>query len=85
MLTYSAGQPRSVEWSEPMGQTNWFGEQAELMRALYRKHKGNRERCIEEFAAAGERGDIIRKSNAANQTWLYYARFKYSELLRRGL
>lgn len=69
---------------EAMGQMDWFGKQAELMRELYRKHNGDRDRCVEEFAAAGERGEIVRKSNVAKQTWLYYASFKYREFVRRG-
>ena len=51
-------------------------KQIDLMRALHRKYNGDRDRRIEEFATAGERGEIVRKSNVANQTWLYYARFK---------
>jgi hypothetical protein len=37
-----------------LGETDWFGKPADLMRQLYRKLNGDRDRCIEEFAAAGQ-------------------------------
>jgi hypothetical protein len=58
--------------------------QTDLMRALYRKYNGDREKCIREWAAAGERGEIVRRSNVANQSWLFYARFKFEEGIRTG-
>ena len=71
--------------SIPMGETDWFGKQSEPMRELYRKYDASRDRWIEEFAAAGERGEIVRKTNPANQIWLYCANFKYTEMMRRSL
>ncbi|MFN0104679.1 MAG: hypothetical protein ACKV2U_21645 [Bryobacteraceae bacterium] len=58
--------------------------QADLMRALYLLHNGDRDLYVRDWAAAGERGEITRRSNLANQSWLKYGRFKFEEGTRTG-
>jgi len=50
------------------------GAQSDLMRILYRQYHGDRQRCIEEWAAAGERGEIKKDCKLS---WLAYARHKF--------
>jgi len=38
--------------------------QRDLMRELYRRHRGDEDKIIEEYAAAERRGEVSRGSNA---------------------
>jgi hypothetical protein len=60
-------------------------KQIDLMRALYHGYNGDRDRCIEEFAAAGERGEVPRVSNKDGGSARRYARALYKNYLRKGL
>jgi len=54
------------------------------MRLLVNRHGMNEERVVREYAAAEERGDVVRKSN----TWGYnaerYARALWRDGVQKG-
>ena len=58
--------------------------QRELMRRLYREHRGHAEKTIRAFAEAERRGEVRRASNVYNLDALSYARLLFADGRRRG-
>jgi hypothetical protein len=58
--------------------------QRDFMKMLYQRHNGNRERVIQEYAAAEEAGLVIRQHNAHGLSPTQYARALFRDGLRRG-
>jgi hypothetical protein len=58
--------------------------QRDVMRQLYRQHRGNEEQVVRAYAAAEERGEIRRSSNRHGLDAEAYARALWADGLRKG-
>jgi hypothetical protein len=58
--------------------------QREVMRALYKDHRGMKADVCAAYAAAEKRGEVERKSNEHNAPPEIYARKLFVDGIRRG-
>lgn len=59
-------------------------KQVDKMRELFRKHQGDEERCVADYASAERRGAVRRKSNTHGLSADDYARRLYYDGVRKG-
>ena len=59
-------------------------KQRELMKHLYRTHRGDRTKIIAAFTEAEERGEILRKSGRDKTSPRQYASDLFSDGMRKG-
>lgn len=58
--------------------------QRDMMRELYRRHRGDEEAMIQEYAAAEMRGEVVRASNDYALSPEEYARRLLEDARKKG-
>lgn len=59
-------------------------KQVDKMRELYRKHNGDEDQCVADYAAAERRGEVHRRSNMYGLNADEYAYRLFQDGIRKG-